>query len=211
MYGVPRGTWLKALAAEGIPVSPGYVVPLYKQPLFTKAAFGPFTASVDQNPKLDFGSMHLPVCEQICAGEGSWIYQNVLLGSRSDMDDVVNAFEKVYENREALVETDKAVAAATGKPPGWFWPPYLELDDRIAATVGHRVNHESVALRRVCRRDDLEIRNVFDPSLVPGREVDVDVVAQPVERNAHRSYRPSLNCSRRRRSALMRCRRSSIP
>lgn len=112
VYGVPRGAWLKALAAEGVPVSPGYVVPLYKQPVFTNAAFGPFTASIDQRPNLDFGAMHLPVCEQICSGEGSWIYQNVLLGTRADMDDVVSAFEKVYENRESLAESGKAVAMA---------------------------------------------------------------------------------------------------
>ena len=34
-----------------------------------------------------------------------------------------------------VTETDRAIAAATGEPTRWFWPPYLEMDDRIAATV----------------------------------------------------------------------------
>jgi hypothetical protein len=48
--------------------------------------------------------LNLPNCEAICGSEGGWLYQSVLLGSQDDMDDIVRAFEKVYENRAALKE-----------------------------------------------------------------------------------------------------------
>ena len=31
-----------------------------------------------------------------------WIYQSALLGTREDMDDIIRAFEKVYEQRSSL-------------------------------------------------------------------------------------------------------------
>ena len=34
--------------------------------------------------------------------EGFWIDQSVLLGPRSDMEDILRAFEKVHENRGLL-------------------------------------------------------------------------------------------------------------
>ena len=102
VFAMPREKFLEALAAEGIPASPGYVLPLNKQPLFANKAFGPYTASVETHPRLDYGKLHLPNCEAICGGEGAWLYQNVLLGSQDDMDDIVRAFEKVYDQRHAL-------------------------------------------------------------------------------------------------------------
>jgi hypothetical protein len=32
-----------------------------------------------------------------------WFYQNMLLGERSDMDDIINAIQKVYQNRKLLL------------------------------------------------------------------------------------------------------------
>jgi dTDP-4-amino-4,6-dideoxygalactose transaminase len=96
-WGMPRARFLEALTAEGIPVSSGYVLPLYKQPLFADRAFGPYTGCAG-----DYRNLHLPNVEAICAGEGAWLPQNVLLGARQDMDDIVRAFEKVYEHRRAL-------------------------------------------------------------------------------------------------------------
>ncbi len=112
VFGVSRARFIEAIAAEGIPVSPGYVLPLYKQPLFANKAFGPYTASVQTHPNLDYGKLHLPHCEAICGGEGAWLYQNVLLGSTQDMDDIVRAMEKVYEHRSTLRDGAAVVAGA---------------------------------------------------------------------------------------------------
>ncbi|MCK5272741.1 MAG: hypothetical protein KAJ52_09185, partial [Sedimentisphaerales bacterium] len=44
---------------------------------------------------------HCPDNDQLCQ-EAIWLSQKVLLGTKSDMDDVVNALLKVYENRDKL-------------------------------------------------------------------------------------------------------------
>lgn len=103
-YGVPREVFLKALAAEGVPAAPGYVIPLHRQVLFTQKDFGPYTACLDTHPQLDYRNVSLPVCERASSTEGAWLYQSVLLGTRSDMDDIVAAFARLYEHRAELAE-----------------------------------------------------------------------------------------------------------
>lgn len=111
-FGVPRARFLAAITAEGVPASPGYVLPLHRQPMFLNRAFGPYTGFQSARPDIDYGRVELPNCERISGGEGVWLTQNVLLGTREDMDDVVAAFEKVYEHRDAL--TGVVQVAATG-------------------------------------------------------------------------------------------------
>jgi dTDP-4-amino-4,6-dideoxygalactose transaminase len=97
--GVPRKAFLDALAAEGIPVSAGYVMPLYRQPLFNNAAFGPYSGcrfgAADKRPQRG----ECPNCEAICSKEGAWLEQRLLLGDREDMDDIVAVFQKVHDLR----------------------------------------------------------------------------------------------------------------
>jgi dTDP-4-amino-4,6-dideoxygalactose transaminase len=100
VFGAARAAILKALVAEGIPVSGGYAIPLYRQPLFLNQAFGPYLPNVRQS--LDFGKVSCPNCEKICAEQGAWLEQRIFLGTKSDMDDIARAFEKVYEHRSAL-------------------------------------------------------------------------------------------------------------
>jgi len=99
-FGAPRAAILKALAAEGIPVSGGYAIPLYRQPLFLNNAFGPYLPQASKT--LNFGKVSCPNCEKICGEQGAWLEQSLLLGTQSDMDDIARAFEKVYEHRAAL-------------------------------------------------------------------------------------------------------------
>ena len=108
--GVPRAKFIEALVAEGIPASPGYVLPLHRQPMFINRAFGPYAAVQD----VDFAGSNLPNTDRICSHEGLWLTQNVLLGTRADMDEIVAAFEKVYEHRHALAGAVEA-AAGTGR------------------------------------------------------------------------------------------------
>ena len=99
-FGAPRDVVLKAVNAEGIPVRGGYALPLYRQPLFLNKSFGaclPMAAA-----RLDYAKVSCPNCEQICFKQGAWLEQNLLLGTRADMDDIARAFEKVYENRQTL-------------------------------------------------------------------------------------------------------------
>ncbi len=99
-FGAPRAPVIKALQAEGIPCSAGYGFSLHHQPMFRNKAFGPYLAKAAAG--LDYGNTKCPNSDLICREQGLWLDQTVLLGSRSDMDDIARAFEKVHEHRGKL-------------------------------------------------------------------------------------------------------------
>jgi dTDP-4-amino-4,6-dideoxygalactose transaminase len=103
-FGAPRRLVLKALEAEGIPCSAGYGYPLPDQPLFRNKAFGPYLAEASTG--LDFSKAQCPNADRLCREQCIWLGQNLLLGSREDMDDIALAFEKIYEHRGALTDRD---------------------------------------------------------------------------------------------------------
>lgn len=96
--GLPRERFLSALKAEGIPCSPGYI-PLYRLPAIRDGV---------SNLKKALGEpvADLPVCpvtEKACDTEGVWLSQNMLLGTREDMDDIAAAILKVKKNAKSLL------------------------------------------------------------------------------------------------------------
>jgi dTDP-4-amino-4,6-dideoxygalactose transaminase len=99
-FGAPRAAVLSALEAEGIPCSSGYGFSLPHQPLFRNKAFGPFLPGAAA--RLDYRDARCPVSDLICREQCVWLEQGLMLGSRADIDDIVRAFEKVYEHRAAL-------------------------------------------------------------------------------------------------------------
>lgn len=101
-FGIGRDALLDALKAEGIPTSPGYLIPLYRQPMFENLAFGPYTGYRASQPELDYRQVKCPNCETISNDQGVWIEQRILLGTREDMDDIATAFEKVHAGRDQL-------------------------------------------------------------------------------------------------------------
>ena len=110
--GIPRTVFLEALSAEGIPCCTGYVVPLYRQPLFANLAFGPFTGYRQSRPDLDYAGVKCPNCESICHRQGAWLEQRLLLGTSADVDDIARAFEKIYSHRDRLAAAKNVVEGA---------------------------------------------------------------------------------------------------
>jgi hypothetical protein len=51
---------------------------------------------------IDYANLRLPNCERICDTEATWMSQNVMLGTRKQMDEIADAFEKVMENIDEL-------------------------------------------------------------------------------------------------------------
>lgn len=102
-FGAPRTAVLRALEAEGVPCSAGYGYSLPRQPLFRNKAFGPYLPVA--SPSLDYSQAHCPNSDLLCE-QCIWLEQNLLLGSREDMDDIARAFEKIYDHREALNTRD---------------------------------------------------------------------------------------------------------
>jgi dTDP-4-amino-4,6-dideoxygalactose transaminase len=105
-FGAPRSAVLEALEAEGIPCSAGYGFSLYQQPMFRKKAFGPYLHRAAAH--LDYSRVHCPNSDLLCREQCIWLEQSLFLGPRSDMDDIACAFEKVFENREALNQWSRA-------------------------------------------------------------------------------------------------------
>jgi dTDP-4-amino-4,6-dideoxygalactose transaminase len=95
--GMPREKFLKALAAEGISGSGGYS-PLNKQPFLT-------TAIASRGFKRLFSEKRLkqwveqnqcPQNDKLCA-EAVWFTQNMLLGPRTDMEQIAEAVRRIQK------------------------------------------------------------------------------------------------------------------
>jgi dTDP-4-amino-4,6-dideoxygalactose transaminase len=100
--GVKRERFLEALRAEGIPCSPGYG-PQNKEGIIEEALSSKgYKRLFSENRLKQWREQnHLPGNDRLCR-EAVIFGQNMLLGTRSDMDDIANAIFKIYENRELL-------------------------------------------------------------------------------------------------------------
>ena len=100
---LPRVKFLSALRAEGIPCSGGYS-PLNKEGTIEDALNSRSFQKVFSKDRLDKyrEQNHCPENDRLCE-EAVWFAQNLLLGTKSDMDDITDAISKIYENRGKLV------------------------------------------------------------------------------------------------------------
>ena len=98
--GVGRELALRALRAEGIPCSEGYV-PLYTMPAI-RDGIGRLKRAVHAPDAGASLTPDCPVTERACHQEGVWFFQTMLLGSRQDMDDIAAAIAKLQANVDAL-------------------------------------------------------------------------------------------------------------
>jgi dTDP-4-amino-4,6-dideoxygalactose transaminase len=99
----PRQKFLSALSAEGVPCSGGYG-PQYKDGLVEEALNSRGYNRLFSKRRLARyrEELHYPDNDQLCE-EAVWFSQNLLLGTRQDMDDIADAILKIYENRDKLV------------------------------------------------------------------------------------------------------------
>ncbi len=89
-FGCSRERFVEACRAEGLPISPGYPLPLYKQPVFKKFK------------EINYDACCCPVAEDLCYKSGMWMPHPVLLTEEADMRDIINIIRKVKENASAL-------------------------------------------------------------------------------------------------------------
>lgn len=82
--GMSRDEFIAALRAEGIPCSAGYL-PLTQ----SGAVVGALSKMGAPAPR------SCPIAERVCRDEAVWLTQNLLLGDREDMDDIIEAFAKI--------------------------------------------------------------------------------------------------------------------
>ncbi len=102
--GLPREGFIQALRMEGIPCSSGYTA-LNTQPFLADTFQSPGYRKVYPAKLLDIEKYnernHCPENEKLC-NEAVWFTQNLLLGSRSDMDTIATAIRKVHQNAEQI-------------------------------------------------------------------------------------------------------------
>jgi len=102
--GLSREAFMKALRAEGIPCLAGYVTQNDK-PYLKNTFESKNYRRMYSKKELDFDKYlernQCPENDLLCQ-ESVWFLQNMLLGSQADMDDIVTAIEKIYNNSASI-------------------------------------------------------------------------------------------------------------
>jgi dTDP-4-amino-4,6-dideoxygalactose transaminase len=100
--GLSRTSFLKALSAEGIPVSAGYL-PLNKEPFLKTALSSRAYKLLYPKQILDEWEERTscPSNDRLCQ-EAVWLIQTMLLGPRSDMDSIAAAIRKIQSHASEL-------------------------------------------------------------------------------------------------------------
>ena len=105
--GVPRDTFLKAAAAEGVPVGVGaHGGVIYKNPLFQSMNFGrtgcPVKCPLHQGEKVDFTKVCCPQAERVANDVALSITHRIFLGGVEDMDLILEGIKKIRDNVDEL-------------------------------------------------------------------------------------------------------------
>ncbi len=104
--GLDKLRFIAAMRAEGITdLHAGYSLPAYRQPVMLAKNFGlarpPFlNGAYAALP--DYGAVACPVTEYACDHEALWLRQNVLLGERRDMHDIVAVMDKIQRHLDEV-------------------------------------------------------------------------------------------------------------
>jgi perosamine synthetase len=103
--GLPRGRFLEALQAEGIPCTGGYA-PLNKEPFLRNTLQSRAFRSIYSAEEIAAyeARNHCPANDRLCQ-EAVWFFQTMLLGSRADMDQIAEAVRKIQEQAALLAKT----------------------------------------------------------------------------------------------------------
>ncbi len=97
-----RAEFLRALNAEGIPSSGGYTGKLNMMPYLDDSFMTKNYQLMYPKRMLNYERFveknRCPQSERLSDEEGVWIFQSLLLGRYSDMDDIYDAIEKIHSN-----------------------------------------------------------------------------------------------------------------
>jgi dTDP-4-amino-4,6-dideoxygalactose transaminase len=101
---VQRSTFLKAIAAEGVSLSPYIAQGLHREPWVEHILNRPVYKKMfsEQRLRRYREENHCPNCDKVCREMAMIWASGPLLGTKDDMDDVAKAIIKVYENRDKL-------------------------------------------------------------------------------------------------------------
>lgn len=103
--GISRDKFIQALSKEGISCSSGYT-PLNKEPFIEKTLNSKAYQTVFSKEHLDRyrKENECPANDRLCKEEAVWFFQNMMLGTRSDMDEIAAAVRKIHKNMDTLAK-----------------------------------------------------------------------------------------------------------
>ena len=106
--GIPRNKFIEAVQAEGVPLYGGYVRPIYFEPMFQKLlAYGvngfPFKGP-HMKKDISYPKGIAPVCERMHFEELMVTPICHFPLTEKDIDDFVNAIEKVLKYKDELID-----------------------------------------------------------------------------------------------------------
>ncbi|GAA4786439.1 DegT/DnrJ/EryC1/StrS family aminotransferase [Olivibacter ginsenosidimutans] len=103
--GLSRDLFLKALQAEGVPCSAGYAT-LTDKPYLASAFSERRFVQAYPKEMLDFNGFvernRCPNNEKLCQEQAVWFTQNLLLGTKTDMEGIAAAIRRIYDHAEAI-------------------------------------------------------------------------------------------------------------
>lgn len=104
--GVDRATYLKALAAEGVSLSPYIARGLHREPWIDHILDSKVYQKMYSRGRLrDYREQcACPKCDQVCDEMAMLWASGPLLGTRQDMADIADAIEKVWTHRDQLAK-----------------------------------------------------------------------------------------------------------
>ncbi|HEX40763.1 MAG TPA: DegT/DnrJ/EryC1/StrS family aminotransferase [Phycisphaerales bacterium] len=99
-----RAVFLKALAAEGVSLSPYIARGLHREPWVDHILESPVYKKMYSPERLRQYREQLPcpMCDAVCEEMAMLWASGPLLADKADMDDIADAIEKIYENRDLL-------------------------------------------------------------------------------------------------------------
>jgi dTDP-4-amino-4,6-dideoxygalactose transaminase len=104
LNGIDRATFLKALSAEGISLSPYIKQGLHREPWIDNILKSRVYKKMYSEERLRRYKEEsaCPKCDQVCEQMAMIWASGPLLGSKEDMADIADAIEKIYVNRDQL-------------------------------------------------------------------------------------------------------------
>jgi len=108
--GLSRSMFLKALNAEGINSSKGYAT-LNTMPFLKNAFLSKNYQRMYTKEELDIDNYYeknsCPLNDKLCNEEAVWFSQNMLLGGKTDMDQIAGAIQKIHRNADKIKKLEK--------------------------------------------------------------------------------------------------------
>jgi dTDP-4-amino-4,6-dideoxygalactose transaminase len=109
-----RDLFVAALEAEGIPCEGRFYDAVYRSDLFCATPENCPQLRLEREVPMDYAACRCPVSERAAYEEAVWLPQFVLIGDDTDVQDVVEAIQKVASQLESLAAADPALARAKG-------------------------------------------------------------------------------------------------